>query len=466
VVSRSFDEMTMHKRPTEAWILAGTLDGVAARPEPLADVAGMPHLLRHACSLAQAGVRRIVVVWSGAEETAPELSALASDSRLRGASLELASRAPADGDDPILVARADRVFHRGLPSLLANATTAATRSTIAIDGLDAVWIAPRSEARAAAEAAPRQGGLDAVLRAAHERGDVEVVPPPWCGFSVSAPDAAALRRAEWQLLWSLRKLGDGIASRYHRQVSLRVTRLLMRTRLLPNHVTIFCLLSALAGGIVLAQGGYLAAVVGMLLFDLGSVVDGCDGELARLKYQSSPRGQWMDTVADDLGNLFFTVGASVGLYSDGATWTLPVGAVAVTAFAITQVSQYYLLVRVYRAGDLAAIPWAFQSPPESAEAIARRTPLERVKANIPRMLKRDFFLTAFVLLAIAGRLDVALLLFAAGSVSFLLSFAIQLARHWGEIQQIRGRAAATGVREAAPAPVANGRSRAGARDDA
>jgi len=49
--------------PREGWILAGTLDGSAARPGPLEDVCGMPHLLRLACDLALAGATRVYIVW-------------------------------------------------------------------------------------------------------------------------------------------------------------------------------------------------------------------------------------------------------------------------------------------------------------------------------------------------------------------------------------------------------------------
>ena len=55
----------MRERPSEGWILAG--QGAAALALD-ADVAGMPNVLRLACDLAFAGVKRIVVVWSGPGE--------------------------------------------------------------------------------------------------------------------------------------------------------------------------------------------------------------------------------------------------------------------------------------------------------------------------------------------------------------------------------------------------------------
>jgi len=43
---------------------------------------------------------------------------------------------------------------------------------------------------------------------------------------------------------------------------------------------------------------FAVGVIGGLLIQAASVIDGCDGEVARLKHRSSPRGAWLDTVLD------------------------------------------------------------------------------------------------------------------------------------------------------------------------
>lgn len=429
----------MRSRPREGWILAGTLDGAPARPALDDDVAGMPYVLRLACDLAHAGVQRIVVAWSG-EAPPPPVDRFAADPRLRGATLEVIAAAalPAGApdasadtlDDAIVLVRADRIYHRDVPKLVmaAWASTDAPIARLAGFEHDAVLVTARPRAVELARAAAAPGGIADTMSGC----EVAHAEPPYLAFTSPAPDPRALRRAERQLVWSMRKRADGLASRWiNRHLSLRFSHLVMRTPIHPNHITVFCFLLAVTGGIVIAQGGYLAGVVGMALVNLGSILDGSDGELARLKYQYSRAGQWMDTLADDFGNVAYVTGIALNLGAADVTWAPPLAAVALACFAATQITQYYLITRVYRSGDLAAIPWAFQSHDFlSAEPTGL---VAWVKATVPKTLKRDFALTMFVGFAAIGRLDAILLVFAAGAVSFFVVFAIQLARNLGAV---------------------------------
>jgi phosphatidylglycerophosphate synthase len=410
----------MRTAPTEGWILAGTIDGAEARPALRDDVCGMPYVLRIAADLAHAGARRIVVVWRGAAP--PALDALAGDVRLKGAELVVATTTPAGaGTDPIFVVRADRLYHRDIPKLVVRAWRESNAKYAKLDGdeHDAVVVTTRERAVRLVD----RYVLD---------GEVATAPPPYLGFTVAAPDTRALRRAERRMVWSLRKQAQGIAAYWiNRHISLPVTRAIMRTSILPNHVTVFCFLLALAGGIVIGQGGYIAGAVGMALVNLGSILDGVDGELARLKYRFSNIGAWLDTLADDFGNVAYISGIAVNLHLAGVTWAVPVAAVALGCFALTQGTQYFLITKVYKSGDLAAIPWAFQSN----EFLTSRPDgfFAWVKATVPKTLKRDFALTMFVVFALIGRLDVILIVFSAGAISFFVVFAIQFARNVGSL---------------------------------
>ncbi|HSJ99805.1 MAG TPA: CDP-alcohol phosphatidyltransferase family protein, partial [Kofleriaceae bacterium] len=297
---------------------------------------------------------------------------------------------------------------------------------------DAAIATDRATARRLAEAAAAPGGIAGVL------GGIEAatVAPPYRGFTTPAPDRAALRRAERRLVWSLPKQAAGIASALlNRHLSLPVTFLIKRTKILPNHVTVFCFLLAVAGGVVIARGGYWAGAIGMFLVNLGSILDGVDGELARLRYQHSRLGQWMDTLADDFGNLAYISGIAINLHAAGVEWTTPLAIAALCAFAATQTTQYALITLVYRSGDLAAIPWAFQSN----EFLTTRPSgaWEWVKATLPKTLKRDFALTMFVALAFAGRLDAILVVFSAGALAFFAVFFVQLVRNRASLRRPR-----------------------------
>lgn len=392
---------------TEGWILAGVLDDAVAYPRLTQDVCGMPHVLRLACDLVHAGAARIYIVWN-ADAPPPDLSAIATDPRLAAPLLVVHAPPAGDDTDEILLVRGDRLFHRDLPRL----ARAARRGPVVGVFHDAVFAAERAIARCLATRAAEPGGIARAL------APLPAIAPalPYAGFVARAANAAALRRAERELVRSLRKAGDGLASKaLNRHLSLRLSHRLARTRIHPNHITLFALALALAGAITIARGGYLAGVLGMLLVELGSIIDGCDGELARLRFQFSRLGQWLDTTVDDLANIAYITGVTASLANAGTTWAIPVATLALSAFLATQLVQYALLSFVYKSGDLAAIPWALQTG--------------REHGILPKLAKRDFVVTLFLAFAVLGRLDWILAVFAAGATTFLVVFFVQLARH-------------------------------------
>ncbi len=407
---------------TEGWILAGALDGARAYPALDEDVAGLPYLLRLACDLVHAGCTRIHVLWSGPDAPDAPDAQIIDDPRLRGAPIAIAMSPPSGADDDaIVIVRADRIYHRDIPRHAHLAWKSAASGDVAVvDGHDAALVTTRERARHIAAAAPEPAGLARLL------GELEVVrgAAPYLTFTARARDARELRAAERRLVWSLRKAADGIASKLiNRRISLPVTWLLMRTPVHPNVVTVLCSMLAVSGAAVIAQGGYIMGAVGMLIFNLGSILDGVDGELARLKYWQSRVGQWLDTVADDFGNVAYITGIMINLDAAGVSWAVPVGITALGAFALTQVAQYALIALVYKSGDLAAIPWLFQS----TDFLSAEKP--GVLGTIPKLFKRDFALTAFVVFACLGWLHVILLFFATSALSFICVFAVQFARN-------------------------------------
>ncbi len=423
--------MTVMRRtaPREGWILAGTVDGRAARPALLDDVGGLPYLTRLVLDLALAGTTRIYLLWELARPL-PDLSVVFADPRIAGrVSLEIASRPPPGNDgDGIVIVRADRIMHREMPRATAEAWTsgAARIAKVAGDAHDAVYAADRAAARELAEAASQPGGIAGVLA----RHEIALAPPPYLAFTTAAPDRRSLRRAERQLVWSLRKSADGLASKWvNRRISLPISWMLARTPIHPNHITLTALALALVGGLVISRGGYTAGLVGMLLVNFGSIIDGVDGELARLRFQFSRLGQWLDTVADDVANLAYAGGVMANLHAAGVSWALPVGLAASAAFLSTQITQYLLIRFVYGSGDLAAIPWAFQS----SQVLSGRG----LRAFLPKLFKRDFVVTAMVVLAACGRLDWILVTFAAGAFVFFVVFWTQFVRNLGSIRRAR-----------------------------
>jgi phosphatidylglycerophosphate synthase len=431
----------MRTGPSEGWILAGVLDGSEPYPRLTDNVAGMPYVLRLALDMAVAGVKRIAVLWQH-DETLPEaelekIEKILDDERLasRAAASFVVGFCPGDETDAIMITRADRIYHRDIPKQAVAAWKSSDAPIATVDGAahDAVLITDRANARKIAGAARSPTGIAGAVA---ELGAPATAEPPYLAFTTATPDKRALRRAERRMVWSLRKRADGLASSMiNRHLSLPMSWLLMRTPVRPNHVTLFCFALAVLGGVVIARGGWSNGVLGMLLVNLGSIIDGVDGELARLKYRFSRLGQWMDTLADDFGNIAYITGIALSMRAAGVDWAVPVAVTALACFAITQTTQYLLISLVYKSGDLAAIPWAFQSH----EFLSARPSgaVAWIKATVPKMLKRDFALTMFVAFALIGRLDFILVVFSAGAIAFFFVFWIQFFRNRQSLRTAR-----------------------------
>ena len=117
---------------------------------------------------------------------------------------------------------------------------------------------------------------------------VDVTGEPW--IDVDTP--ASLREARRRLLQSLGKNGaDGyIAAHLNRRLSVPISAWLARTPITPTQITVISFLIALLGAAFFTVDRRWTAVIGALLVQLSSVVDGCDGELARLRHLATARG--------------------------------------------------------------------------------------------------------------------------------------------------------------------------------
>ncbi len=90
---------------------------------------------------------------------------------------------------------------------------------------------------------------------------------------------------------------------FNRRLSTLLTRLLVRTPLSPNQVTVLSFLVLLPGAYLLSTGERIALIGAGFLIQLSFTLDCCDGELARLRGISSPFGAWLDGLLDRIAEL-------------------------------------------------------------------------------------------------------------------------------------------------------------------
>ena len=135
-------------------------------------------------------------------------------------------------------------------------------------------------------------------------------------FWLDVDDPKALEKAERVLLEQVRdKPNDGPVSRYlNRPLSVRISRQLTRLAISPNQISLVSFLFSLLAAGLFAVGGYPALLAGGVLAQFGSIIDGCDGEVARLKFRESDFGGWFDAVLDRYADAFLLFGLTWHAY--------------------------------------------------------------------------------------------------------------------------------------------------------
>ena len=178
------------------------------------------------------------------------------------------------------------------------------------------------------------------LRALSQGADPEHLGVP----VVKVPD---IRRAEDSLLASLVKPGEGFLSRtFERKVSLQISRRLSATRVTPNGVTVASAAIGFAGCLFFLVPGALAQTMGALLLLVHSVIDGCDGELARLRFEESRFGGALDFWTDNAVHCALFAALALGWSrAAGALWPLGLGLAAIAGVVLSASLAYAAMKR-------------------------------------------------------------------------------------------------------------------------
>jgi 1L-myo-inositol 1-phosphate cytidylyltransferase / CDP-L-myo-inositol myo-inositolphosphotransferase len=194
-----------------------------------------------------------------------------------------------------------------------------------------ILIAAPAVASALAALEVDKGAYD--LTAVQERltrhfGAPRAIPAPIDPLVVTT--SADVNDAEWRLLRGLVKDTDGFMARnVERPISLRIARRLASTGITPNQITLLSVGVGLCGALFFLSAHWLWQTVGALLFLAHSILDGCDGELARLRFQESRFGGIIDYWGDNVVHIAVFACMAIGWsLSIGASWPLLLGAAA------------------------------------------------------------------------------------------------------------------------------------------
>ena len=144
---------------------------------------------------------------------------------------------------------------------------------------------------------------------------------------------ADIKFTEKKLLASLVKGKDGwVSKKFNRKISTFITRFLVKTSVTPNMMSFFIPILGLLTFFILAKGTYPWFLIGGLLVQFLSIVDGCDGEIARLKFRQSLWGKWLDPILDRYVDTAIIAGMAYGYWNTtGNNFILPIASFVVLA---------------------------------------------------------------------------------------------------------------------------------------
>ncbi len=121
-----------------------------------------------------------------------------------------------------------------------------------------------------------------------------------------------LEEAERAIRRSIYKATDSKIARFNRRMSLPISIALIRTPLTANQFSVALVAMGFYSAWLFSIGHYGAGVLGGFVSLAASVLDGCDGEIARLKFQESALGCWIETGGDYSYYIAIFVGLTVG----------------------------------------------------------------------------------------------------------------------------------------------------------
>ncbi|MEV6104828.1 CDP-alcohol phosphatidyltransferase family protein [Streptomyces sp. NPDC051940] len=163
---------------------------------------------------------------------------------------------------------------------------------------------------------------------------------------------------------------------YMREISLRVDRHLVNTKITPNQVTYLMTVAGVLALPALLVPGIPGALLGVLMVQLYLLLDCVDGELARWKKQYSLGGVYLDRVGAYLTDAAVLVGfglRAADLWGDGGVDWLWAFLGTLAALGAIMIKAETDLVGVARhQGGLPPVQESASEPRSSGMALARR----------------------------------------------------------------------------------------------
>jgi phosphatidylglycerophosphate synthase len=286
-----------------------------------------------------------------------------------------------------------------------------------------------------AEAADVYGLIDALHARLHvgRRPSGEEVSAGHALLAVRMASESEVPLAEQMLRRSSYKSTDAKVARFNRRISLPISVRLIRTPLTANQLSVILVALGFYSAWLFSHGLYLHGVLGAFLSLAASVLDGCDGEIARLKYEESAVGCWIETIGDYSYYVAVFLGLTVGaVRQTGLQLFYWIGTVAMTGTLVSFGLLIYLRSQITdgQPDRLHAIAKArFKAEPTRWSKVIWRISFVATRAAMPY---------GIMALALVNALPLVVFLAALGAHIYWISLALKLRDLLHEPQIVTG----------------------------
>ena len=208
-------------------------------------------------------------------------------------------------------------------------------------------------------------------------------------FIIEVASSKDLLMAESKLIEDCKKSGEGYITYLTRLVSLKISKYLCRTNITPNQITASRIPIFIVSSIFIACNfnywTYCLGLIGHIM--CATVLDAIDGDVARLKFQFSKQGEWMDMANDIIASILFTISIAIANSNlNSSTFDNVLNILTPILFITANLMMIHILFRNYSGGGFLSVMYDFSKN-------------SRLKTILSEPVRRD---TAMCIVCIIG----------------------------------------------------------------
>lgn len=316
-------------------------------------VGGVPIIVRGVMTLAETGIENITLLIAGAQrqkiecflgrykdEHLPCISFIEYDEPYRVSPDIIQKIADGMGGRCLLI-NANLLFENELVALIKSEHLEDGGVVFCAEGahsLPVMDVTPKAWRELLPFTAEKPRSIESCIRKIAEVSDKKVANKPAFINTFLVRNHRDRAVAEKSLTEAIRHSTMGpVAKYFNKRISLPISLVLAKLWVTPNAITAFNVVIGLFSGVFVADGNnYGIILFGAALFQTASIIDGCDGEVAKLTFRASKFGQYVDSLSDNLSLLSFLIGLIAGYWRHThSPVAFLVGAVLVVSTAIT-----------------------------------------------------------------------------------------------------------------------------------